>query len=87
MRHTELLHVAIRAAKGTKSDGGSWESVNMTSELGVYFHSEKTRECTRMGKRMYGIRSFANRIPHPHTAAACRLRLPRIWDPSFRHGA
>ena len=26
--------------KGTKSDGGSWESVNMTSELGVSFHSD-----------------------------------------------
>ena len=37
-----------------------------------------------MGKRMYGIRSFAFRIPHPHAAAASRLRLPRIWNPSFR---
>ena len=37
-----------------------------------------------MGKRVYGIRSFAYRIPHPHAAAASRLRLPRIWNPSFR---
>ena len=40
-------------------------------------------ECKRMGKRMYGIRSFAYRIPHPHAAAASRLRLPRIWNPSL----
>ena len=60
------------------------KSVNMTSELGVSFHSEKKRECKRMGNRMYGIRSFANRIPRPHAAAASRLRLPRIWNPSFR---
>ena len=73
MRPTESLHVAIHAAKDTKSDGGSWESVNMTSELGVSFQSEKKRECKRMGKRIYGIRSFAYRIPHPHAAAACRL--------------
>ena len=26
--------------KGAKSDGGSWDSVNMTSELGVYFPSD-----------------------------------------------
>ena len=25
MRQTESLHVAIHAAKGTQSDGGSWE--------------------------------------------------------------
>ena len=37
-----------------------------------------------MGKRMYGIRSFAYRIPYPHAAAASRLRLPRIWNPSLR---
>ena len=48
------------------------KSVNMTSELGVSFHSEKKRECKRMGNRMYGIRSFAYRIPH--TASACRSR-------------
>ena len=59
------------------------KSVNMTSELGVSFHSEKKRESKRMGNRMYGIRSFAYRIPHPHAAAASRLRLPRIWNPSF----
>ena len=60
------------------------KSVNMTSEFGVSFHSEKKRECKRMGNRMYGIRSFAYRIPHPHAAAASRLRLPRIWNPSLR---
>ena len=60
------------------------KSVNMTSELGVSFHSEKKRECKRMGNRMYGIRSFAYRLPHPHAAAASCLRLPRIWNPSFR---
>ena len=57
--------------------------VNMTSELGVSFHSDKKRECKRMGKRIYGIRSFAYRIPHPHAATASRLRLPRIWNPSL----
>ena len=58
------------------------KSVNMTSELGVSFHSDKKREYKRMGRCIYGIRSFAYRIPH--AAAACRLRLPRIWNPSFR---
>ena len=38
-------------------------------------------ECKRMGKRIYGIRSFAYRILHPY--AASRLRLPRIWNTSF----
>ena len=61
------------------------KSVNMTSELGVSFHSDKKRECKRMGKRIhvYGIRSFAYSIPHPHASTASRLRLPRIWNPSF----
>ena len=36
-----------------------------------------------MDKRMYGIRSFAYRIAHPHAVAASRLRLPSIWNPSF----
>ena len=49
------------------------ESVNMTSYVGVSFHSDKKRECKRMGKRMYGIISFAYRIPH--AAAASRLRF------------
>ena len=65
------------------SESESGESVNMTSYLGVSFDSDKKRECKRMGKRMYGIRSFAYRIPHPHAAAACRLRLPRIWNPLY----
>ena len=59
-------------------------SVNLTSELGISFHLHKKRECKRMDKRIYGIRSFAYRIPHPHAAAASRLRLPRIWNPSLR---
>ena len=49
--------------------------VNMTSELGVSFHSEKKRECKRICNRIYGIISVAYRIPHRHAAAACRLRL------------
>ena len=40
MRQTESLRVAIHGQKSTKSDGGSWGSVNMTSELGVSFHSD-----------------------------------------------
>ena len=46
------------------------ESMNTTSELGVSFQSDKKRECKRMGKRIYGIRSFAYRIrmPQPHAA-------------------
>ena len=48
----------------------------MTSYLGVSFHSDKKREGKRVDKRMYGIRPFEYRIPHPHAAAACRLRLP-----------
>ena len=63
------------------------KSVNMTSELGVSFHSEKKRECKRICNRvLYGIRSFAYRIPHPHAEAASRLRLPRIWNPSLKLG-
>ena len=62
------------------------KSVNMTSYLGVSFHSDKERECKRMGKRMYGIRSFAYRIPHSHAAAACHSRLPRKWNPSLKLG-
>ena len=60
MRQTESLHVAIHAAKGTKSDGGSWgiREYIMTSYLGVSFHSDKKRECRRMAKRMYVIRSL-----------------------------
>ena len=49
------------------------ESVNMTSWFGVSFHSHKKRECKRMGKRMYGIRSFAYRIPQPQAAYAYRV--------------
>ena len=44
------------------------ESVKMTSELGVSFHADKKREFKRKGKRIYGIRSFAYRIPQPHAA-------------------
>ena len=72
MRQTESLHV------GTKSDGGSWgKSVNMTSELGVSFHSDKKRECKRM----------VNDHSHTATASSSRsrmplIRLPRIWNPS-----
>ena len=54
------------------------ESVKMTSELGVSFHSDKKREFKRKDKRIYGIISFAYRIrmPQPHTASACRSRMP-----------
>ena len=44
------------------------ESVNMTSELAVSFHSDKKRECKRNGKRMES--------DHSHTASACRSRIP-----------
>ena len=73
MRQTESPQVAIHAAKCTKSDGGSRDSANMTSKLGVSFHSDKKRECKGMGKRIYGIISFACRIPHPHADYAYRL--------------
>ena len=86
MRQTESLQVAIRAAKVQNRMAEVGKSVNMTSELGVSFHSDKKRECKRMGKLIYGIRSFAYRIPHPHAANACRLRLPRIWNPSLKLG-
>ena len=68
MRQTESLQVAIHAATGTKSDGGSWEIREYDVRVGVSFHSEKKRECKRMGNRMYGIRSFAYRMPQPHAA-------------------
>ena len=51
------------------------ESVNMTSKLGVSFHSDKTRECKRKGKRIYGIRSFAYRIRMLQTHAAYAYRV------------
>ena len=60
------------------------ESVNMTSKLGVSFHSDKKRECKRKGKRII-IWNQIIRIPHSHAADACRLRLPRIWNPSLTH--
>ena len=80
MRQTESLQVAIHAAKGTKSDGGSWGIREYDVIVGCFL-SDKKRECKRMGKRMYGIISFAYRIPYPHAAAASRL--PRIWNPSL----
>ena len=43
------------------------ESVNMTSDLGVSFHSDKKRECKRKGKRMES--------DHSHTASACCSRM------------
>ena len=54
------------------------KSVNMTSELGVSFHSDKKREYKRMGKRVYGIRSFAYRIRMPQPQAAYAYRVYRI---------
>ena len=46
------------------------KSVNMTSELGVSFHSDKKRECKRMGKRIW------NQVIYiPHAASACRMPL------------
>ena len=51
------------------------KSVNMTPELGVSFHSVKKRECKRMGKRIYGIRSFAYRIRMPQPQAAYAYRV------------
>ena len=47
------------------------ESVNMTSELGDSFHSDKKRECKHMGKRIWN-----QIIRIPHTASACRSRMP-----------
>ena len=49
------------------------KSVNMTSELGVSFHLDKKRDCKRMGKRIYGIRAFAYRMPQPQAAYAYRV--------------
>ena len=36
MRQTESLQVAIRAAKGTKSDGGSWEIREYDVRVGCF---------------------------------------------------
>ena len=49
----------------------------------LHYDVQEKRVQTHGCKRVYGIRSFAYRMPHPHPAAACRLRLPRIWNPSF----
>ena len=47
------------------------KSVNMTSELGVSFHSEKKRECKRMGNRI----QLYMESDHSHTAY--RIRMPQ----------
>ena len=73
MRKTESLQVGIHAAKGTNRMAEVGGSVNMTSELGVSFHTDKKRECKCMGKRMYGITSFAYRIRMPQAAYAYRV--------------
>ena len=52
------------------------KSVNMTSELGVSFHSDKKRECNRMGKRMEAGHSHTEyriRMPQPQAAYAYRV--------------
>ena len=51
-------------------------SVNMTSEVGVSFHSDRKRECKRMGKRMESDHShtaYRIRMPQPHAAYAYRV--------------
>ena len=50
----------------------------------LHYDVQEKRVQTHGCKRVYGMRSFAYRMPHPHPAAACRLRLPRIWNPSLR---
>ena len=59
------------------------ESVNMTSEFGVSFHSDKKIECKRIGKRIESDHSHtAYRIsmPQPHVAYAyASLTLWRIY--------
>ena len=49
------------------------ESVNMTSYLGVSFHSDKKRECKRMGKR----RPLCMESDHSHTAYHIRMPQPQ----------
>ena len=54
MRQTESLHVAIHAAKGTNRMAEVGESVNITSELGVAFHSDAKKQIAT-GKTDYFV--------------------------------
>ena len=71
MRQTESLQVAIHAAKGTKSDGGSWEIREYDVRVGCFLSLRQEKRVKTHGQTY--IRSFAYRIPHPHAAYAYRV--------------
>ena len=62
MRQTESLHVAIHVAKGTKSDGGSWEIREYYVIFGCFLSLRQEKRV-----QTYGIRSFARRSRMPLT--------------------
>ena len=43
MRQTDSLHVAIHAAKGTTSDGGSWEIREYDVSVGCFLSIRKEK--------------------------------------------
>ena len=68
-RQSATIHVAPYPTK----------KVAFLTDYPFSWHDDvQEKRVQRMGKRIYGIRSFAYRIPHPYAAAASRLRLPHI---------
>ena len=62
MRQTESIHVAIDAAKGTKSYGGSWGIREY--DVRVFPFTQTRKESANAWVNVCGIRSFAYRMPH-----------------------
>ena len=77
MRQTESLHVAIHAPKGTKSDGGSWESMNMTSEFTQTTMPKKSKISTGNTEQLIELVR-----EHPHVY---NPRLPKHRDVQLIH--
>ena len=69
MRRTESLHVASHATKVTKSDGGSWGIRVYDVMVGCFLS-------LRQEKRVPQVNVCMESDHLPHTASACRSRMP-----------
>ena len=56
------------AAKGTKSDVRSWGSVDMTSELGVSFHSDNYAKKQNIDGKTEQLIELVREHPHPYNS-------------------
>ena len=72
MRQTESLHVAIHAAKGTKSDGGSWGIREYDIMVGCFLSLRQEKRVQTHGETY----TWNQIIRIPHTASACLSRMP-----------